>query len=416
MRREILFLVALSVLMGAGAVYGFNPNKDTSLVGWWKLDDGQGTTAVDSSGMGNNGTLVSGPTWVDGRLKGALEFNGTNSYVDCGNGASLNLTSQVTVAAWVYCATPMVAQQVWVWKGNNAYGLKETWTAGGASFCIFNAGAWYEAAASPGLTDSDARTWIHWAGTYDGAAAKVYRNGALAGSVSYAGSIASTTVNLNFGQGSGSQQFFSGRLDDVRVYNRALTLDEITAVVNVINVPEGVAANPNPKDKATDVPRETSLSWTPGPFAGKHNVYLGTNFADVNTAGTNSPLLVGPGQDANTYDPPGRLDFGQTYYWRIDEVNATADHYAFRGDVWQFTVEPVVYKVTGITATASSALATSPAQNSVNDSGMTGDLASTDESATQWLTATNPTKPVSISYDLGAVYKLAEMWVWNSNS
>ncbi|MBN2131768.1 MAG: AbfB domain-containing protein, partial [Sedimentisphaerales bacterium] len=85
-----------------------------------------------------------------------------------------------------------------------------------------------------------------------------------------------------------------------------------------------VATDPFPGDEATDVLRETTLSWMPGAYAASHDVYFGTSFDDVNSADRSAPLgvLVRQGQDANTYDPPGLLDFGQTYYWRIDEVNA----------------------------------------------------------------------------------------------
>ncbi|MCH7556751.1 MAG: hypothetical protein IIB56_04750, partial [Planctomycetes bacterium] len=83
--------------------------------------------------------------------------------------------------------------------------------------------------------------------------------------------------------------------------------------------PPALAKNPNPADKATDVPRDVSLSWTPGEFAALvngHKVYFGQSFNDVNDA------TGGVAQDANSYTPAQRLDFNTTYYWRIDEVNA----------------------------------------------------------------------------------------------
>jgi len=85
-----------------------------------------------------------------------------------------------------------------------------------------------------------------------------------------------------------------------------------------------IALNPNPVDGAANVIRDVVLSWTPGQLADKHNVYIGTNFDDVNNAGSGSPQLVGPAEDANSYNA-GRLEFDQTYYWRIDEVNAPPD-------------------------------------------------------------------------------------------
>ncbi len=75
-----------------------------SIVGNWHLDDGEGSTAVDSSPYSNDGTLVNmdpAEDWVDGKIVGALEFDGINDYVNCGNDASLNITEAITIEAWV---------------------------------------------------------------------------------------------------------------------------------------------------------------------------------------------------------------------------------------------------------------------------------------------------------------------------
>jgi archaellin len=174
------------------------------------------------------------------------------------------------------------------------------------------------------------------------------------------------------------------------------------------------AKNPIPANKATDVPRETTLGWTPGVYAATHDVYFGTSFDDVNTASANSPLLVSKGQDANSYDPPGRLDFGTTYYWRVDEVNAPPSTAIFKGQVWQFTAEPYAYKMTNIIATASSAAAASPVVNTINESGITGDLHGS-YPETMWLTPSGGI-PAWIQFDFDQVYKMYEMWIWNQNS
>ena len=123
-----------------------------------------------------------------------------------------------------------------------------------------------------------------------------------------------------------------------------------------LTIPNPVVANkPNPADLATDVSRDLVLSWTPGEFADKHNVYFGTNFDDVDNAEADSPLLIGPAQDVNNYDV-GRLEFGQSYYWRVDEVNSPASPGVFKGEIWSFTVEPLAIPIPGqnIVATASS--------------------------------------------------------------
>ncbi len=107
------------------------------------------------------------------------------------------------------------------------------------------------------------------------------------------------------------------------------------------------------------------------------------------------------------------LNYAQTYYWRVDEVNASGT--VFKGDVWSFTVEPYAYPITGITATASSSdPSSSGPANTINGSGLTGDLHGT-SSSTMWASAITDPGPVWIQYQFDQAYKLTEMWVWNYN-
>jgi len=82
----------------------FAPPTNKGLVGYWSMNEGTGTVAGDGSGNGNRGTLTGGPTWVDGKRGKALNFDGTNDYVDSVDGASLNLQS-VSMSAWVKTTT-----------------------------------------------------------------------------------------------------------------------------------------------------------------------------------------------------------------------------------------------------------------------------------------------------------------------
>jgi hypothetical protein len=174
------------------------------------------------------------------------------------------------------------------------------------------------------------------------------------------------------------------------------------------------AVNPMPDDEATDVPRDPALSWKAGPFAATHNVYLGTSFEDVNTA--DLAQAASPGQAGTTFRPAEPLDYGQTYYWRVDEVNAPPDSTVFQGDVWSFTVEPYSYPITTITATASSSdkSTTGPA-NTINGSGLSNELHGV-ASDTMWLSSMTDPGPVWIEYAFDKVYKLQELWVWNHNT
>ena len=174
------------------------------------------------------------------------------------------------------------------------------------------------------------------------------------------------------------------------------------------------ALSPTPDNKATDVPRDPTLSWKAGPFAKTHNVYLGASFDDVNTADLTK--AVSKGQTGTTFKPASLLEYGKTYYWRVDEVNAAPSNAVFKGDVWSFTVEPYVYPITSVTATASSQdKSTTTPTNTVNSSGLTNDLHSTVSDA-MWLSSMTGAQPTWIRYAFDKVYKLRELWVWNHNT
>jgi len=171
-----------------------------------------------------------------------------------------------------------------------------------------------------------------------------------------------------------------------------------------------LAANPNPEDETVDVLRDIDLTWAAGDFAATHDVYFGTSLEDVNNATT----PVSAGQSDTTYDP-GILTFGQTYFWRVDEVNGAPDNTVFKGEVWSFEVEPVGYPIANITATASSQQSPemSP-QKTVDGSGL-NELDQHGTLATDmWLHAVGDPAP-SIQYEFDMAYKLHQLMVWNSN-
>jgi len=183
------------------------------------------------------------------------------------------------------------------------------------------------------------------------------------------------------------------------------------------------ARKPNPDNEAVDISRDVVLSWSPGGYAERHDVYLGTNFDDVNTASTIvDPAGVYQGrQDPNQFPTTGtfRLEIGAIYYWRIDCVGAAPGNEIYRGQVWQFTVEPYAYAIDGgtIAARASSNVSGKGPENTVNGSGLdsTGLLHGTIGDGTMWLSSPAGEQPTWIEYDFGKIYNLHEMWVWNSN-
>ena len=172
------------------------------------------------------------------------------------------------------------------------------------------------------------------------------------------------------------------------------------------------AIEPSPAEEATDIPRDVVLNWSPGTFANAHDVFFGTSLEDVNNAtATVDPAGVYQGrQDGSSYAGE-RLDFGQTYYWRVDEVNAAPDFTVFKGAVWNFTAEPLSIPITSITATASASFGDSVPENTVNGSGLTDDLHGT-VAPDMWISTGIP---ATIEYAFDRVYKLHELWIWNSN-
>ncbi len=178
-----------------------------------------------------------------------------------------------------------------------------------------------------------------------------------------------------------------------------------------------LATKPSPDKGAGDVPRDRSLSWRPGMFAKTHTVYLGTSFDDVNNASLSNPLgvLVSQGQDSNSYDPVGLFDYGQTYTWRIDEVNAAPDATVYKGNVWSFTVETYGYVVKPVKATASTSMAsTMGPEKTIDGSGLDGEDHHGTSASQMWLSKKGQS-PIWIQYEFDKAYKLYQMWVWNSN-
>jgi len=178
------------------------------------------------------------------------------------------------------------------------------------------------------------------------------------------------------------------------------------------------ATNPNPSDGAEEASRDVVLSWMQGEYAATHDVYFGTDFEDVNDASrTNDPnsVLLSQDQDANNYDPDGLLEFGQTYYWRVDEVNAAPDNTIYEGEVWSFTVEAFVYPIENITATASSSQTGMGPEKTIDGSGLNDSDQHSTVDVDMWLSDIAGPQPSWIQYEFDRVYKLYEMWVWNSN-
>jgi hypothetical protein len=204
-------------------------NTTNNLVGWWKLDDGAGTSAVDSSGNGNTGTLNNSPTWTtSGMNGGALTFNGTNQYLSAPNAPSLDLTT-FTVSVWVNFSSPPSTYVTLI--SNYAGGVSDNYNltlqGGNYQVCSFqDAGANFRSTGlgwvpTPGV-------WYQVACTFDGSTISLYINGALAASSPQPYTPKVGTSGLTIGAShTHTTYFFPGTIDDIRVYNRALSATDI---------------------------------------------------------------------------------------------------------------------------------------------------------------------------------------------
>ncbi|MDH7598681.1 MAG: LamG domain-containing protein, partial [Sedimentisphaerales bacterium] len=407
----------LAVLVLSGIAWGFNPDADSSLVGCWKLDETEGTIAHDSSKYENHGTVMGNPKWAPGKMKGCLDMDGDGDYVDCGNPSLFNFGDVITVALWLNIRAVNGQWMAAVAKGESAWRISLYDTNRRFHFAV-RGGPNYEAVngnITVGLNE-----WHHVTGTYDGAEMRLYVDGVLDNTAALTGGMHTAGGNLLIGDNpQATGRYWNGMIDDVRIYHRALSEDEIKVIVRGIWDP--VADKPVPRDGASDVPRDVVLSWTAGPYAKTHDVYFGADFDDVNTASREDPkgVLLSKDQQQTTFDPPGLLSYGQTYYWRVDEVNGPPDYKIYKGIVWSFTAEPYSYPVKPIAATASSIYKAAPPEAStgpertIDGSGLVGDAHST-RTADMWISKLN-IQPIWIQYEFDKVYKLDQLWVWNSN-
>jgi glucose/arabinose dehydrogenase len=196
----------------------------TGLVGAWSFNEASGTTAGDTSGAGNNGT-ISGPARTTGKYGGALSFDGVNDWVTIPDANSLDLTTRMTLEAWVrptglgYWRAVMLKEQ----PGQLAYALYASTDNDRPSGHVFTTGDMM--LRGPSVLPANA--WSHLAYTWDGATARMYVNGTQVASAALTGTAKTSSLPLRIGGNAVWGEWFSGAIDEVRVYNRALSAAEI---------------------------------------------------------------------------------------------------------------------------------------------------------------------------------------------
>jgi hypothetical protein len=397
-----------------------------SPVAHWSFD-GNG---LDSSGNHNDAKLHGKISYVPGLHGPAPQFHGQGDYFQVANspGVQLRSTQQFSVTAYVQPAG--LNQQVILFHGRSDSGRASWSLAVQGDMSTVNATLYpgnfvFGVRASNAMvapTVATARavagSWVHLAATYDGTTLKLYADGTLQSSV--VGPLPYDSVqDLYIGGDPGGisgYSWYTGLVDDVYIFSQALTDEEINEVMRG-SVPPELASGPSPAQGAVDVAQDTALRWTAGQFAVTHDVYLGKTFAEVDSASRTKPsgVLVSQGQTGTTYRPATVLDFGQTCFWRVDELGKAPDGtLSYKGNVWGFTVEPYSYPIPGasIIATASGSTPNWGPEKTIDGSGLAGDLHGTD-SYTMWQSAAP--LPPWIQYEFDNAYALDKLLVWNSN-
>jgi hypothetical protein len=213
-----------TTVAGLVAAYSFNETGTT-------------TTVLDASGSGNNGTISGATRTTAGRFGGALDFDGVNDSVTVPDAASLDLTAAMTLEAYVF---PTVTPNGWrsilskERPGDLAYFLN---ASNGNNRPVGGAVLGGVERVLAGPTALPVNAWTHVAVTYNGTALVLYVGGTQVATQNQTGAIPVSANPLRIGGNTPFGEFFQGRLDEVRIYNRALTAGEITNDANQAILP-----------------------------------------------------------------------------------------------------------------------------------------------------------------------------------
>jgi len=334
------FILALCIALTSAA-----NAADPNLVGWWRFDG----DALDTSGNERHGTLNGSPTFGPGVFGQALEFQDNPDYVTIDGYKGVLGTHAFSITAWVKTANPANIEQIVHW-GAHAGGQRVEFRINSNRLRISHGNGNVQ-----GNTDLIDDEWHHVAVTViDNATAsstdvKFYVDGEddTMESTDPDGwdIVANATLDVTIGWRPTQQDRpFIGSIDDVRIYDKVLTQEEVLAIMQGGGEGYPFALGPDPADGALHEDTWVNLGWWPGDFAVSHDVYLGDNFDDVNNGAehtfqgnqTATSLTVGfPG-----FVIPDGLVPGTTYYWRIDEVNDAEPNSPWKGEVWSFSIPP----------------------------------------------------------------------------
>ena len=303
------------------------PPPASGLVAAFGFGESSGTTVADRSGRGNNGVVSGAARSAAGRHGAALSFDGVNDWVTVPDSASLDLSSALTVSAWVRPAS-LGGWRTVVFKerpGGIVYSLFADQAGGRPAGQVYLGGE----RSALGSAPVPLNQWTHLASTYDGATLRLFVNGVQAGSLAVTGSLQASTGALRIGGNSVWPEWFSGLIDEVRVYDRALGAAEIQ---NDMQTPVEGAAPPPPAPDSTPPtaptgvttsvqPGSVTLGWSASSDAvgvTRYNVHRST------TSGFTPSAANRIGQPAGTSYVDSGLAAG-TYHYRVSAEDAAGN-------------------------------------------------------------------------------------------
>ncbi|UCD53014.1 MAG: LamG domain-containing protein, partial [Phycisphaerales bacterium] len=340
-------ICAASLAPVLGFVFASTVQAQT--IGWWKFDEGSGTTAYDSSGNDHNAEILGTPKWGDGPLgfAGALDFSDTVG-ASCESFDPTAGTGVFTLTWWcMWDGTPGIQHFFTKSAGwNSATMMFQVEVKGTHSdpARVDRLHLAYQGPPQAVLHLIPKNEWSHNALVFDGTNATAYLNGIDVAGPQPTGIGGPVDCPVLIGVAQPGNRVFQGLLDDMRLFDRVLGEDEIVSIMAGGGEVKLSAYGPEPANGALHPNTWVNLAWKAGPKAVTHDVYLGDNFDDVNDGvgdtfvGNQAGLTLLAGFPG--FAVPDGLVPGTTYYWRIDEVNDADPNSPWKGDIWSFSIPP----------------------------------------------------------------------------
>ncbi len=310
---------------------------DPNFVGWWTFDHDENHIAIDWSGNAHHGEIFGEPNRVAGYKLTGLSFDGVDDRVE----VPQVITADLTLMAWMKTDAPGPAGTT----GREGSGLFWSDHAGGGDhFSVAVVGTKLAFETGPGgnpttFSNRDVVTgeWVHVAVTRldDSSQVQILVDGTVDAVGTHTGdkNVGSNPL-IEIGANTLDARYFRGQIDEVRVYSRVLTSEEIVAAMRG---DPALAWNPRPAmNQVIDIQYNKPLTWSAGEKAAQHDVYLGTDKAAVQAATPETGEVYAGRQVETTCDLASPLAWDTGYFWRVDEI--ADDGTVTKGNVWNFTV------------------------------------------------------------------------------